>query len=262
RMSWKNALVDYAKTKNPSSLPDDILLMHTKQTLTIWDKYPKAKFHFLTLPRLPFIEPGSGDELTQATLDSLSALLANKHALKVLKILKDASDEVKEQIEDEMLKREGFIWPISVGFHAIESMSHVHLHVISQDFLSDSLKNKKHWNSFNPSHGFFLHLEDMIDWVQNRTLKQHNKSKKAYEELLKSDMQCHKCEDSFPTIPALKRHLEGHFAKYKQEHLPLKRKLDSASEQKHKRSRSNGNCVTEVDQAKAHSGADEREESP
>lgn len=26
--------------------------------------------------------------------------------------------------------------------------SHVHLHVISQDFDSPSLKNKKHWNSF------------------------------------------------------------------------------------------------------------------
>jgi hypothetical protein len=29
------------------------------------------------------------------------------------------------------------------------STSHVHLHVISQDFDSPCLKNKKHWNSFN-----------------------------------------------------------------------------------------------------------------
>lgn len=49
---------------------------------------------FLTLPRLPFVEPGKA-ELTQSTLDSLAALLGNKHALKVLKILKDASDEVR-----------------------------------------------------------------------------------------------------------------------------------------------------------------------
>lgn len=30
----------------------------------------------------------------------------------------------------------------------IFSYSQVHLHVISQDFDSPSLKNKKHWNSF------------------------------------------------------------------------------------------------------------------
>lgn len=51
-----------------------------------------------------------------------------------------------------------------IGFHAIPSMSLLHLHLIrfsphscvrnkliiaSDDFISDSLKNKKHWNSFN-----------------------------------------------------------------------------------------------------------------
>lgn len=112
-MSWKNVLVDYARTKDPRSLPDEILLMCTTHTLTIWDKYPKAKFQyvfrasrgrfqcsmpsdhsFLTLPRLPFVEPASGTEILQPTLDSLSALLSNKNALAVLKLLKEASDEV------------------------------------------------------------------------------------------------------------------------------------------------------------------------
>lgn len=32
--------------------------------------------------------------------------------------------------------------------------SHVHLHVISQDFDSPCLKNKKHWNSFTT--GYFI----------------------------------------------------------------------------------------------------------
>lgn len=34
-------------------------------------------------------------------------------------------------------------------FFSSLSISHVHLHVISQDFDSPCLKNKKHWNSFN-----------------------------------------------------------------------------------------------------------------
>lgn len=48
-MSWKNALVDYAKTVTPANLPDNVLLMHTKQTLTIWDKYPKAAFQYASM---------------------------------------------------------------------------------------------------------------------------------------------------------------------------------------------------------------------
>lgn len=36
-----------------------------------------------------------------------------------------------------------------IGYHAEPSMKQVHLHVISTDFDSPYLKNKKHWNSFN-----------------------------------------------------------------------------------------------------------------
>lgn len=56
--------------------------------------------------------------------------------------------EVKEQRVDDF----------KIGYHAEPSMQQVHLHVISTDFNSPSLKTKKHWNSFNtayfvPHHG-------------------------------------------------------------------------------------------------------------
>lgn len=44
--------------------------------------------------------------------------------------------------------------------------SHVHLHVISSDYVSPSLKTKKHWNSFSPKLGFFLELKDVLEWFQ------------------------------------------------------------------------------------------------
>lgn len=56
--------------------------------------------------------------------------------------------------------------------------SHVHLHVISQDFDSPCLKNKKHWNSFTTdyfieSHGESkLHFSFGVLWVVN--LKFHS----------------------------------------------------------------------------------------
>jgi aprataxin len=111
--------------------------------------------------------------------------MRSPHALLVLQQLAEASEEVKEMIRDEMMKTEGFVWDINVGFHAIPSMrwvdgipvvvreqptqmnehpSHLHLHVISSDLISPSLKTKRHYQTFNPQHGFFLHLED----VQNR----------------------------------------------------------------------------------------------
>ncbi|CAD6567127.1 MAG: hypothetical protein CYPHOPRED_001452 [Cyphobasidiales sp. Tagirdzhanova-0007] len=215
--SWQDALVRYAKTKDPRALPPEVLLLHTDHTLTIWDKYPKARFHYLTLPRLPFVESASKTEFSEATLANLAALIANEHGLAVLKVLKDASLEVVETIEEEMLKKYGFVWPVSVGFHAVESMAHVHLHSISQDFLSDSLKNKKHWNSFNPLGGFFLHLDDVMDWVEKGTLKKHNRSKSSYEKILTNPLKCFRCDDTFSTIPKLKEHLQDHFTELKEE---------------------------------------------
>lgn len=41
---------------------------------------------------------------------------------------------------------------------------HLHLHVISADLCSPAMKNKKHYNSFHPGRGFFLHLDDVMSW--------------------------------------------------------------------------------------------------
>lgn len=96
-MSWKDALVDYAKTPDPSELPPEVLLMSTDNTISIWDKFPKAMFHFLVLPRLPFQLPEPTQDVSQTTLNSLSSLISNKHGLAVLKILKYASLEASGQ---------------------------------------------------------------------------------------------------------------------------------------------------------------------
>lgn len=85
------------------------------------------------------------------------------------------------------------------------------------------------------SSGFFLHLDDVIDWVEKGTLKQvgslhtvaflhtfslslcvqHNKSKSAYEKLLTDPLKCYECNETFSTIPKLKEHLVRDFKKRK-----------------------------------------------
>ncbi|TKA57937.1 hypothetical protein B0A53_00339 [Rhodotorula sp. CCFEE 5036] len=166
KMSWNKVLEDYARLKKPErELPPGVFVAATRRTTTIFDGFEKAKFHLLILPREPF-ELEGGSTLSGPALSSLSQLLKSPYALQVLKELQSQAEEVKDMIRDEMEKEYGWSWGVQAGFHAVESMRHVHLHVISTDFLSPKLKNKKHWNSFHPTLGYFLHLSDVIAAVE------------------------------------------------------------------------------------------------
>jgi hypothetical protein len=96
-----------------------------------------AKYHFLILPRLPLVLPTNTsppDKIDFFPIDlvSLSSLLRlNRHKkspktasppMMVLEKLKEAAEDCVAMIKDEMLKTEGFIWDIWVGFHAVPSM--------------------------------------------------------------------------------------------------------------------------------------------
>ncbi|GAA6061473.1 hypothetical protein JCM10212_002552 [Sporobolomyces blumeae] len=202
-MSWSAVLQSYARLKDPEKdLPPGVWLASDDATLTIFDGFEKAKFHFLVLPRDPF-PLANGGILASSSLDSLSTLVKSPDKLQVLRALKRQAFEVKEMIEDEMQKEYGWTWAIHVGFHAVESMKHVHLHVISSDMISDRLKNKKHWNSFRPDLGFFLHLDDVIDRVEAGTF--NLKNRKEYEALLKTDLALPRPSSrSIRNIPELK----------------------------------------------------------
>lgn len=50
-------------------------------------------------------------------------------------------------------------------------------------------------------------------------------------------MDCHLCENSFSTVPALKRHLEQHFEKLRESQTSTKRKLKADQAESSKRTR-------------------------
>ena len=96
----------------------------------------------------------------------------------------------------------------SVGFHSAPSMRQLHLHVISRDYDSPSLKNKKHWNSFTTP--FFLD----VDWVLDQFESMNNPNQQyleydveAKEALLKEEMRCPKCRAMLPRMPDVKSHV-------------------------------------------------------
>lgn len=82
-------------------------------------------------------------------------------------------------------------------------MSQLHLHVISDDFNSERLKNKKHWNSFTTE--FFIPANDFLAMLEQGKV---HFDKQKYEELLKKPLACHRCSLTIPTIPKLKLHIK------------------------------------------------------
>ncbi|KFM80745.1 Aprataxin, partial [Stegodyphus mimosarum] len=97
-----------------------------------------------------------------------------------------------------------------IGYHAVPSMSHLHLHVISQDFDSPCLKTKVHWNSFTTR--YFIESKDIIKQLKTQGSVQLIDPETA-KELLKQPLRCHVCRKELPTIPKLKDHVLVHVNK-------------------------------------------------
>ncbi len=73
-----------------------------------------------------------------------------------------------------------------------------------QDFVSASLKNKKHWNSFTTD--FFIEAHDAVMQLQSRGCLEINIGQA--ERMLKNDLLCHICHKSVKNMPTLKTHIQ------------------------------------------------------
>lgn len=98
-MSWQKILQNHALSKTPSSIPPTVRLSHNDRVIVIFDGYPKAKYHFLVLPR------PSGLKWNANSLGSLKTVLRAKKedSKELLEMLKKESEPVVRMIEDEMV---------------------------------------------------------------------------------------------------------------------------------------------------------------
>ncbi|KAI0006211.1 hypothetical protein BJV74DRAFT_792568 [Russula compacta] len=297
-MSQLKILRAYAKMDDASitsKLPPTVYFSHTLQTLTVFDAFPKALFHFLVLPRLipvPVPVPAAVTASPSAAADSveeeeeeggrgsrsrrqgesrrsvvdnddksaaeeaealtnLRTLLhrcgaaaanvdvatdKNARAERTLRALSDEATRLQSEIEREMLARYGFTWTIWAGFHAVPSMEHLHLHVISSDLVAPALKTKRHYNSFSPRTGFFIPLAKVIracfdDDNQHQLAKIAHVAPEEHEPRLKDALVCFRCSETAKNMPALKKHLQEEFdALRKREVGKLKRKRETEPE--------------------------------
>jgi len=184
----KTATSGHWSMKLLESMQDPNMIVQSDSlTVTIKDAFPKAKYHYLVLPKEP--------------VSSLSSLTA-KHA-SLLEHMDECGQSLTKQLIDKNPNLE-----FRQGYHAVPSMSRLHMHVISQDFDSACLKTKKHWNSFTTD--FFIDSQQIIKMLKSQNNVKLDRGK--YETLLKSDLVCHKCKHRPKNMPTLVQHIKTHLS--------------------------------------------------
>ncbi|KAH8256343.1 hypothetical protein KR032_001627, partial [Drosophila birchii] len=176
-MSWSTGLIK--EILNPNNY-----IISSELGVVIADKFPKAQHHYLVLP----------------LADIPSIFQLNRSHLPLLEELHLLARNVVEV--------KGVRWTdFQVGFHAEPSMQRLHLHVISKDFVSPTLKTKKHWNSFNTE--LFVPYEKLYALVEKENCFSRL-PKPLKDELLNKPLLCNQCEFVGNNLPTLKEHLLQH----------------------------------------------------
>jgi aprataxin len=177
---------------------ESVQVFRNERFVCIKDKFPKSNYHLLLIPL--FGKEREGDSKGKKSyLSSVEELLRLDNYEMILKEMNDLSLKIiKEIVPTKEMDQ------FKIGFHSIQSMYPLHLHIISNDFSSIYLKTKKHWNSFNTQ--YFIDLEKL----SNLDLKSKilNRNKSDIEDELKLPLKCNKCDSIAKNMPTLKKHLE------------------------------------------------------
>ncbi|XP_041986838.1 aprataxin-like protein [Aricia agestis] len=172
---WSLGLLD--TMKDPKYVYKD-----SERVVVIKDKYPKAKVHYLVLPR-----------------EQISSIFSlNKTHLSLLEEFGTFVKDIRQEHKDA---------DIVAGFHAVPSMHLMHMHVISKDMISDCLKTKTHWNSFTTK--FFIPYEEILERIRNDGAVKRI-SDETHKQLLAMPLKCNQCEFVPKNLPILKQHLLTH----------------------------------------------------
>lgn len=211
------------------------VIFHNDAFVAIHDLYPKATVHGLLLPRAPAVNRlHPFDALSQrdpALLASVRAAAARLRELVAKELQRrlgrfsasdakrnavldgDADKETNVDEQGHLVLPPGRDWAkdVKVGVHAVPSMNHLHVHVLSRDMHSEKLKHRKHYNSFTTD--FFVDLDDFPlaedDWRRQRGAHSHWPER---------PMVCWRCGRDFGNrFKELKAHLEDEFDEWKRE---------------------------------------------
>ncbi|KAJ9134622.1 HIT domain-containing protein [Pleurostoma richardsiae] len=203
------------------------VIYHTPSFVAIHDLYPKSTVHTLLLPRSPTHSlqhpfDAFDDPAFLAAVRAEAATLKRTVAKELQRLLgpSSAQDAAREAVLDGRVPPPqasgglpaGRDWEaeVKVGVHAHPSMSHLHVHVMSRDMHSASMRHRKHYNSFNTP--FFVGLEDFP--LAAADPRRHP----GVEGYLGRELVCWRCRRGFRNrFKELKEHLEVEFEAWKRE---------------------------------------------
>ncbi|RKF54753.1 Aprataxin-like protein [Golovinomyces cichoracearum] len=216
--------------KSPEKYDTSMVVSYNNEFVVIKDKFPKSSVHMLILPRdtkfsrlHPFeaFEHAEFLASVQLQLKKVKEMVVNEIRNRYgIFSLKDAQRQnllregraVESEIEEDDRRQPltGRNWDAEVisGIHARPSMNHLHIHVLSVDRLSDSLKHRKHYNSFTTN--FFIPLEDFP--LPSDDVRRFPER----EGYLNSELKCWRCGKNFGNkFSNLKKHLSDEFEEWK-----------------------------------------------
>lgn len=91
-----------------------------------------------------------------------------------------------------------------LGYHAQPSMQRLHLHCVSRDFDSPTLKKREHWNSFNTE--FFIPMATVHQQCAELGAVRRP-SAELCKQWLARELRCHRCAYRPKSMPDLKAHI-------------------------------------------------------
>ena len=211
---------------SPEKYGPERMIYYNEDFVAINDLYSKSTIHTLLLPRSavhtelhPFdaFEDPEFLASVRAEVEKLRLLGAKELRRKFGKFsAEDAAREavLKGEVElgdgEELPEGRDWLKSVKAGIHAYPSMHHLHVHVMSVDRMGESLKHRRHYNSFET--GFFVPIEDFP--LAQDDLRRHP-SKQKY---LECDMKCWRCGKNFTNhFKRLQEHLAEEFKEWKKQ---------------------------------------------
>lgn len=141
-MSFRDALQKYVDF--PERHPDFVLFWD-EHAVIIKDLFPKSMQHYLVLPRrLTHVHPLKVFQDDAEYYETIRKYVDLAKSLMATDSVGRGSPFGEGSTVDEFTNTF-----IMAGVHSIPSLRNLHIHVITKDFNSPRLKNKKHYNSFN-----------------------------------------------------------------------------------------------------------------
>jgi aprataxin len=209
--------------KSPELNTNGLVVYFNNDFTLIRDMYPKSTVHFLLLSRdpkfytiHPFQAFKDADflEKTRKELENAVHIAADELCRKLGSGSKAQREKTEAMLADEppdpLPPGRDWTKDIKVGVHAKPSMSHLHIHILSNDNVNKCLKTPKHYQTNNTP--FFVRIEEFP------LAKNDSRWRIEQYDYTKQNMKCWRCGKDFGrSFSKLKPHLEDELDEWTKE---------------------------------------------